>query len=400
MSDDDDEGSPETATANEELHYLIQQWQKENIDRDIVVVVAGKGGAGKSTLINYFLTLGEDKAAETGLRPTSVTKKVEEYRGEVNGVPIRAIDMPGLHARDHNEDTPAEIVATLIHLTNRKADILIYCIPLNQRLDMVDEKNIRTLNEAFSEIIWKNAVVAFTHADYVLGKQKASKPNYGRVLSEYSEEFQATLQHFGVLAHVTPFHVVPNIKADANSITRKNSGAPIPSETSVDPKYLFTIVGVPTGEEPNNPPKWRQELLSQVINIKLKNIASIIMELKGIRWKEVTDLLEERALEAKRKDSVHKYGSGIGEGVGMVLGTFLGVAFSIDHATPITMTAGLATGTAGGALGEAIGRRGATALYTLTSGMTHPQNQARAEDIAFYIKVNKKLKDLRDRMQE
>ena len=80
------------------------------------------------------------------------------YKGDVNGIPIRAIDMPGLHARDHSEDTPAEIVAILIHLTNRKADILIYCSPLNQRIDKIDEKIIRTLNKVFSEVIWKNAI--------------------------------------------------------------------------------------------------------------------------------------------------------------------------------------------------------------------------------------------------
>ena len=75
--------------------------------------------------------LDKHEAAKTGLQPTSVTKDVKEYKGEVNGVPIRAIDVPDLHALDHNEDTQAEIITTLTHLTNSKADILFYCIPLN-----------------------------------------------------------------------------------------------------------------------------------------------------------------------------------------------------------------------------------------------------------------------------
>ena len=130
----------ETATANEELVDLIQQWQRDNINRAAVVVLAGKSGAGKSTLINHFLTLDKDKAAQTGVQPTSITKKVKRYDGEVNGIPIQAIDMPGLHALDSDsdedsaDDTSAEtVVTTLTHITKGKADILIYCVPLNQK---------------------------------------------------------------------------------------------------------------------------------------------------------------------------------------------------------------------------------------------------------------------------
>ena len=315
------------------------------------------------------------------------------YKGDVNGIPIRAIDMPGLHARDHSEDTPAEIVATLIHLTNRKADILIYCSPLNQRIDKIDEKIIRTLNKVFSEVIWKNAIVAFTHADYVLEKQKT---DYDGLLSEFRKEFQATLRHFGVLACV----ISANDEAGVNS---RNDPAIIstPLETSVDPEYRFMIVGVPTGENPNKPPKWRQELLSQIININLKNTGSIILQLNGIRWKEVADLMKEKTLKASIKASAHKYGGGIGGGIGIALGSFLGVAVAnkaLPTAPPITVAS------LGGALGGhcigSIWGHGFAALYILARGINHPQNKACAGDIAFYVKVNKKLKELKDGLQE
>ena len=396
----DDHVLGETTTANEEVVDLIQQWQKENIDRKIVVVVAGKSNAGKSSLINHFLTLDKHEAAKTGLQPTSVTKDVKEYKGEVNGVPIRAIDMPGLYARDHNEDKQAEIIATLTHLTDRKADILIYCSPLNQRMDMVDEKNIRTLNEVFSEVIWKNAIVAFTHADYVLERQKAGEADYDGVLSEFREELQVTLRRFGVLARVISLHDA-NVETVTNS--RNGSAAPTPPDASADPTYRFTIVGIPTGKEPNKPMKWRQELLSQIININLKNTGSMIMQLNGIRWKEVADLLKEKALQASIKARAREYGTEIGGGVGVVLGSFLGVVVAEVTLPAVAIPAGLAAGGTGGVLGRAIGAiggRGVAALHILVRGINRPQNQARAEDIAFYIKVNKKLKELRDRLQE
>ena len=379
---------------------LIQRWKKENIDRDIVVVVAGKSGAGKSTLIsNHFLTLDKHEAAKTGLRPTSVTKNVKEYKGEVNGIPIQAIDMPGLHARDHSEDTPAEIVATLIHLTNRKADILIYCSPLNQRIDRIDEKIIRTLNKVFSEVIWKNAIVAFTHADYVLEKQKN---DYDGLLSEFRKEFQVTLRRFGVLACVISAN-------DETGVNSRNDPAIVstPLETSVDPEYRFMIVGVPTGEKPNKPPKWRQELLAQIININLENTGSIILQLNGIRWKKVADLMEEKALKASIKASAHEYGRGIGGGVGIALGLFLGFAVAnkaLPTAPPITVTSLATVGAKGGALGGhhigSIWGHGFAELYILARGINHPQNKAYAGDIEFYVKVNNKLKELKDGLQE
>ena len=393
--DSDDGGSAETTTvtANEEVVDLIQRWQKENIDRDIIVVVAGKSGAGKSTLINNFLTLGKHEAAKTGLQPKSVTKNVKEYKGEVNGIPIRAIDMPGLHARDHSEDMPVEIIATLTHLTNRKADILIYCIPLHQRMDKGDEENIRTLNEVFSEVIWKNAIVAFTHADYILDKQKAGKANYDRVLSNFREEFQGTIRSFGVLARVISLHAVASDETGVNS--RSDPATPTPMETSVDPEYIFTIVGVPTGEEPNKPPKWRQELLSQIVNINLKNTGSIILQLNGIRWKEVADSLKEEKLHAEYVNTAHEYASIVGAGVGVVLGGFLGIAIT-KHIPSLRVNHTAATG---GLLGQ-IGGHGVAALCIIAREMNRPQNQACAKDIAFYIKVNKRLKELRDGLQE
>ena len=64
-----------------------------------MIVVAGKSGTGKSTLINNFLALDSSQAAESRLQPTSVTKDVKVYNGEVSDVLVRAIDMTGLHAR-------------------------------------------------------------------------------------------------------------------------------------------------------------------------------------------------------------------------------------------------------------------------------------------------------------
>ena len=388
---DDDDGVSETATANEELIDLIQQWQRNNSNRDIKVVVAGKSGAGKSTLINNFLSLDENNSAETGLQPTSVTDFVEEYRGEVNGVPIQAIDMPGLHAQDHDEDKLVKIVAHLTHITDGKADILIYCIPLHQRMDMVDEKNIDTLNEVFGEIIWKNAVVAFTHADYILEKQRTGRANYDKVVADYRANLQITLRRSGVLALVTSlssYHAIASYETGANS---RKDPAPSTLGTSVDPEYNVTIVGVPTGEEPNKPSKWRQSLLSQIITIGLKNIGTMVLQLNGVQWTKVARILQENA-RARHFRAV------AGGGVGVTLGGLLMMAHT--EVLPYTWST-IATMPAGNMVGGALGLAGCgAALCILLRKMKRTQNHALAKEIAFYTKVNRKLKELRERLQE
>ena len=86
-------------------------------------------------------------------------------------------------------------------------------------------------------MIWKNAIVAFTHADYVLEKQKT---DYDGLLSEFRKEFQVTLRRIGVLARIISLHAyaVPDDETGANS--GNGSAAPTPLETSVDPDiYIY-----------------------------------------------------------------------------------------------------------------------------------------------------------------
>ena len=132
--------SPQATRSNEELLDMIQQWNVDNSEREIVVVIGGKSGTGKSTLINNFLSLDGNEAAEAQIQPTSVTHNVKVYKREVSSVRIRAVDMPGLHARRHSSDMEKEVIAALSHHTEGKADILIYCISLTQRLDSIDER--------------------------------------------------------------------------------------------------------------------------------------------------------------------------------------------------------------------------------------------------------------------
>ena len=95
-----------TTTADEDLVDLVQKWDVEK--RRLVLVVAGKAGVGKSTVINNLLGLKGEKAAKAKRGARSVTTNVEYYEEKVHGITVRIIDTPGLEAIDLNSKKEQE----------------------------------------------------------------------------------------------------------------------------------------------------------------------------------------------------------------------------------------------------------------------------------------------------
>ena len=378
--------------SQQEVQDFIQQLQDENLEsgRDIVLVVAGKSGTGKSTLINHFLSLDGDKAAESRLQPTSVTSEVRRYDGEVNGVPIRAIDMPGLHARKHKKDQEMNIVAALSNLTQGKADILIYCVSLTQRVDIVDEKNIETLNMAFGKEIWKNAIFVFTHADAVLD-DKDNEGEFDKLVESFRKEVQEMLGDCEVTVRVT----------SVSETTTANPGEVGTVANVCDGDHdIDEIVGIPTGKNPDKPQGWRRSLLSQIINICQDKIIQNFLELKHVSWGRIMEIFQQAAkagAEAGVKGGVT--GAGIGSGIGAVVG---GVIFGYlalrKNRTGDLGGAAAAGATVGAEIGSVVGACSIGILAVLAGSINNVWNQDLKRKITFYFKVHKKLNQLKQNL--
>ena len=95
-----------TATADEDLVDLVQKWDVEK--RRLVLVVAGKAGVGKSTVINNLLGLKGEEAAKAKPSARSVTTNVDYYEEVVHGITVHIIDTPGLEAIDLNSKKEQE----------------------------------------------------------------------------------------------------------------------------------------------------------------------------------------------------------------------------------------------------------------------------------------------------
>ena len=90
---------------------------------------------------------------------------------------------------------------------------------LTQRLDSIDERNIRTLIKAFGKKIWDNAIFVLTHADSVLEDEDS---NLDELVAAFTEELQEILAECEVESCIKPFvscHATESIHSSSQSVT-------------------------------------------------------------------------------------------------------------------------------------------------------------------------------------
>ena len=124
----------------------------------ISLMVAGKTGTGKSTLINSFLGLDHDNGgAREGDDGESVTERVEPYKAEKNEITIECWDTPGFE--DTTNHSTVKIIAQMSVKTNGK--LLLYCIKyeIGGRVDDSHRRMIKEITLAYKSDIWQRAVL-------------------------------------------------------------------------------------------------------------------------------------------------------------------------------------------------------------------------------------------------
>ena len=138
----------------------IESLVKSALAPELRLLVTGKTGVGKSTLVNGIL--GKVVAVEGAATLIRCTTQVTEYKAQLHGVPVTVYDSPGLQDTTEKED---EYLKDMRKKCQRLS-LVLYCTKMtNNRLKDEDKHAIIKLTAAFGEDFWKYAVIVLTFAN-------------------------------------------------------------------------------------------------------------------------------------------------------------------------------------------------------------------------------------------
>ena len=137
----------------ENLLHKIQATENK-----LKILVTGKAGQGKSTLINGMF--GTEVAVEGARAVEEVyTGVVKVYNQTFHDVPVTVFESPGL-----KDGTAKDIRG--IRDQCKELSLVLYCTKMiNQRLSNDDKRAMEKLNKAFGEKFWEYAVFVLTFAN-------------------------------------------------------------------------------------------------------------------------------------------------------------------------------------------------------------------------------------------
>ena len=136
---------------------LTQAWDREN--KELRILVTGKTGQGKSTLINGLLGV---QVAKEGAGAKRCTTEVEVFTQKIDDIPVTVFDSPGLQDNTENE---AEYIQKMQDKC-QQLSLVLYCTKMtNTRLGNDDKNAMMKLTKAFGEGFWNYAVFVLTFAN-------------------------------------------------------------------------------------------------------------------------------------------------------------------------------------------------------------------------------------------
>ncbi|XP_019850975.1 PREDICTED: uncharacterized protein LOC109581356 [Amphimedon queenslandica] len=137
--------------------------KKRGISRNVNILVIGRTGEGKSSLINSLIELGKKIAPEGALTGCcTATTQSYIYPNIIPGVTVTIIDTPGLQDTQNNEHKYIQEMKNECH----EISLILYCIKMtNKRLINDDKVAMKKLDQMFGQKFWERVVFVQTFAN-------------------------------------------------------------------------------------------------------------------------------------------------------------------------------------------------------------------------------------------
>ena len=233
--------------------------------REISVLLLGKGGVGKSTLVNQMLGERKLRVNPYGLssqdRVVMLSRKVAEpAQGSGQGldVTLNVIDTPGLLLNDRVHESALSSIAAKIQ--GKPIDVVLYVDRLDlYAVETMDRHVIAAVGRVLGKGVWEKTLVVLTHGD----SKAPAGMDYEAFANRRSDQLRAAMRKAGG-GGACPVAIVEN-----SSLCNRNWGGekvlPDAAKTPWIPALMQQIVDVALAKgsfvlkaNANNPnKKWR-----------------------------------------------------------------------------------------------------------------------------------------------
>ena len=159
--------------------YIDEILQDFEDPMTIQILVMGKIGVGKSTLVNALIGEYVSETADSMLR---VTNTLVKGRTSKNGILINICDTPGLDIDLEDDNT---LQYTLQECG--KIDLFLFCMRMTDKFDRMQIEQIKTITRIYGRDIWKKALFVLTFAN-------TYKPDQKKIFDYKLEEWTQVLK--------------------------------------------------------------------------------------------------------------------------------------------------------------------------------------------------------------
>ncbi|XP_022809669.1 translocase of chloroplast 34, chloroplastic-like [Stylophora pistillata] len=142
----------------------ISELFREYYKKDLTILVMGKFGVGKSSLVNAIVGKPVAVSEALSVYQNCVSEAKQYLCKVVEGIDVLVWDSPGLQDGEEKDD----LYLADVQQRTKEIDVIIYCLRMDDaRFYPADKRAIKNLTGVFGKQLWKHTVIALTFANEV-----------------------------------------------------------------------------------------------------------------------------------------------------------------------------------------------------------------------------------------